>query len=638
MGKNQRHKKDIKAEKAKIKLKQVKTKFLPKGLNVTKTTFKIKPIVIPEQLKQKDFDEVLSRRKLNVKDLLSRIKHYNENIRHSACIELGDMVKIHTEDIQQHLAQICLAVSSLIQDRERKVRKVAIKCIDTILEHIPHMKLLPFFDYFFTNLRCAMTNIDKGIQEDSLLFLDCFIKKDYDLIRNTSNKLLSDFLSLISKFRSDSQLERTLTLNLGSNITSVAWRIQVLSRLHAILRIMVIEDKQIKNSKSDTADGQCNINYGLYKYTFGQLLEAPVSDVLGTSKSDFQKNSFQNFDQQIVSILPLLYETWLEVIPEEKVKKPTAENTILDDEAASLLTSVMNIIHLLSQYIKQVENEEITFAIVFVTPQSKRFFKHLLSGFPYSHSVSKTKKKENNLNNLESSNLKCFQENLQICHLYSILIVNGGHVYLKKYTQVVMLYIIRILNHKQGLKEENVNCLLSFLKECFDHDSANFRNFGMDLHLLLENTIIFYENGRISYKEKNELFWMLSNIEKERLCNSEKYQNWLASLPNILCAPTISDSSVLVLLQISKKHRNRFYDALVDKLPDILDNLDKAEIVVSDSITKEDVKRNIANIFYYIPNRTNLDIIYNYIERSPLSTFKHYFSNVLCLRREFMRS
>lgn len=67
MGKNHRHKKDIKAEKAKTKLKQTKTKFLPKGLNVTNTAFKVKPIVIPEQLKKKDDEEILSKRKLNVK-------------------------------------------------------------------------------------------------------------------------------------------------------------------------------------------------------------------------------------------------------------------------------------------------------------------------------------------------------------------------------------------------------------------------------------------------------------------------------------------------------------------------------------------------------------------------------------------
>lgn len=67
MGKNNRHKKNIKSEKSKVKLKQAKAKLLPKGQNITDTTFKVKKIVIREQLKEHDQSEILSRRKLNVK-------------------------------------------------------------------------------------------------------------------------------------------------------------------------------------------------------------------------------------------------------------------------------------------------------------------------------------------------------------------------------------------------------------------------------------------------------------------------------------------------------------------------------------------------------------------------------------------
>lgn len=69
MGKAQRHKKVLRSEKAKIKLKAKsapKTKFLPKGANVTDVNFKVKPIVIREQLKM-NADESWTRRKLSYK-------------------------------------------------------------------------------------------------------------------------------------------------------------------------------------------------------------------------------------------------------------------------------------------------------------------------------------------------------------------------------------------------------------------------------------------------------------------------------------------------------------------------------------------------------------------------------------------
>lgn len=67
------YKKFKKAEKAKIKLKAEKDKKgakLPKGTNVTKTDFKVRKIVIPEQLKERNLNEALSSKKYNIKVIL----------------------------------------------------------------------------------------------------------------------------------------------------------------------------------------------------------------------------------------------------------------------------------------------------------------------------------------------------------------------------------------------------------------------------------------------------------------------------------------------------------------------------------------------------------------------------------------
>lgn len=69
MAKGQRSKR-LKSEKAKVKLK-AKTKQLPKGLNVTDTSFKAKKILIRGQLQQRDETEILSARKLNINVIMS---------------------------------------------------------------------------------------------------------------------------------------------------------------------------------------------------------------------------------------------------------------------------------------------------------------------------------------------------------------------------------------------------------------------------------------------------------------------------------------------------------------------------------------------------------------------------------------
>ncbi len=67
MGRSGASQRQKKAEKAKVKLKGHATKFLPKGKNVTNTTFKVRKIVLQEQLKTPDGNQPLTKKKLNVK-------------------------------------------------------------------------------------------------------------------------------------------------------------------------------------------------------------------------------------------------------------------------------------------------------------------------------------------------------------------------------------------------------------------------------------------------------------------------------------------------------------------------------------------------------------------------------------------
>jgi len=67
MSKNRKHSKRLKSEKAKVKLKpKTSVNRLSKSLNITDTSFKVKKILIREQLKQRDESEVLSTRKLSI--------------------------------------------------------------------------------------------------------------------------------------------------------------------------------------------------------------------------------------------------------------------------------------------------------------------------------------------------------------------------------------------------------------------------------------------------------------------------------------------------------------------------------------------------------------------------------------------
>lgn len=135
MGRNHRRTKFLKSEKSKVKLKN-KTKFLPKGQNVTDLSFKIKPIVLTEQLKSKE-NQVLSSRKLNLKEILNRMTHHNVNIKCENCQQLKEL--LHGENpefLKQNLASIFKKVCPLILDVESRVRHEAIKVIKEMLKSV----------------------------------------------------------------------------------------------------------------------------------------------------------------------------------------------------------------------------------------------------------------------------------------------------------------------------------------------------------------------------------------------------------------------------------------------------------------------------------------------------------------------
>lgn len=59
----------------------------------------------------------------------------------------------------------------------------------------------------------------------------------------------------------------------------------------------------------------------LYKDTFGAVLDLQGTDIFVGTKLISTDPGSDIINKHIVTLVPLLYETWLEVLPEQKVKK-----------------------------------------------------------------------------------------------------------------------------------------------------------------------------------------------------------------------------------------------------------------------------------------------------------------------------
>lgn len=452
-----KHKKNVRSEKAKIKLKGA---ILPKGGNVTKTDFKVKKIVIRQQLKDINTAEIQSSRHLNVKECLTRLHHHNTSFRTEALRNLKEIITNFTEEVvTKHLGNVIQATAKLSLDIEKDVRRESFKVLSMLLTASPTEYISPFFDILSSYLRCAMTHIQPVIQEDSLLMLDALLEYVPYLVALNSDKIFASFLDMISRLRTDSRPERTLTVNLGSKQTSVKWRSKVLDRLHGMLRAII---KEKLNNKYFNVDEAVNVAENLledafiidkneqhvYKLTkkglneFSSILPMffPLTKTYLTQNCSlpllFNKslnkvttNILEIADEgkkikfYVETLMPLLYESWLEVRPINQDEENKAEASI-SNEAAFTLKIILQITEQLWELIQiwdnEVNNQDLT--KWFMETYSKDFCSHLIVAFPYTQGESKRgKKKKGDTTEKDvemSGGIKCYTQNLTICYLF----------------------------------------------------------------------------------------------------------------------------------------------------------------------------------------------------------------------------
>lgn len=184
-----------------------------------------------------------------MQDLLSKLQHHNSTNRNEGLRYLKEMVTYHPQETSKHLSAIIQGICQLALDIERDVRKECFKALSLVFASQTTDLIAPFFNVITSYLRCAMTHINIQIQEDSLLLLDCLLLYTPSLVAANSDGIFSCFLDMISKLRTESKPERTLTTNLGRKLTGVKWRSKVLDRLLGILKEMV-ENRKFADKQS----------------------------------------------------------------------------------------------------------------------------------------------------------------------------------------------------------------------------------------------------------------------------------------------------------------------------------------------------------------------------------------------------
>jgi pre-rRNA-processing protein IPI1 len=158
--------------------------------------------------------------------------------------------------------------------------------------------------------------------------MDAILNAAPSLVARAAPKLLPAFLDQISIRKNSVAPERALSVNLQSSNTSTRWRIKVLGRLHALL--MASSELTFKTEVTNRPQGLRLVNYDklcipIIPYSWDE--PCVIQGLFSTGAAALVEQELFSDSKQmksyIVVLMPLLFETWVEVGPSAKLQKET---------------------------------------------------------------------------------------------------------------------------------------------------------------------------------------------------------------------------------------------------------------------------------------------------------------------------
>jgi len=352
------------------------------GTNETKTNFNVTKIVVPgqkgEASSQGSAGGPVTNKKLTLKDVLGKISHFSNAVRTDGLEGLKELLTGPSASalVSSNLSPILAALMPVVQDRERKMRKLATACISEVMRHTPASSLAPLHSLLSAHLCCALTHIDPRIQQDALNTLDCLLEQAPSFIKDTAALLLPNCLDQISaKKQAQGSTEKKsssgphVAANLSETMSSLQWRLNVLSRIEKILEIVTPTSLLTVQSRQDPLQFTPGASFSLFTSSPPPL---PLSSLSTTSTSS-------SLQQHLTSVLPLLLETWVEArAEEEKEGRKKSKSSTLTKEVAELLACETGI---LNKLLKLMEDKVLGKA---VDKFGSDLETHFLNALPYS--------------------------------------------------------------------------------------------------------------------------------------------------------------------------------------------------------------------------------------------------------------
>jgi len=542
-------------EKTKTQLKRSKTApgvHLPKGTNVTKTEFKVGKIVIPKQLAaptdaSSAAVEVgpLTKKKLGLRELLSKLGHFSQSVRFDSLEGLRELIVGPQGGslVVEHLALLVGRLAPLTSDREGRVRRAAFAILQAVLSQVEEDKLEPLFPILTAHVSCCLTHIDPAIQQDGLSLIDSLVSAAPTFIASNYIKILPDCLEQISARRSGvgtgcsgaSKPSSTVaavgvSAQLSERMTSLQWRVQVLTRVDNILAAILAANSARWQNKNPfdhhTIPNFRDVDYHDDLHCTLYVTGGNNRQPLHMSLSSLASRSTVDVDPMLSivdRILPLILESWVEATSTDG-KQQNQRKAFVSNDVMTLLALVARILDKIVNYGQLRDDKENKFALV--SQLADRYFTdlhaRLFSRLPFSSAAG-----------------RCNIENILLARVALCLGVGGGKSRIDiQFTKKVldMLTSTTAFSHS----EERL-CLLKTLLTNRTENLLEYESQAVAVQMLVDLSTSL-KTGSAAKIAAVQLLSRLAEEEelqsvaddREVSAPSTNVTNWLKTLPDVL--------------------------------------------------------------------------------------------------------
>lgn len=243
-----------------------------------------------------------------------------------------------------------------------------------------------------------------------------------------------------------------------------------------------------------------------------------------------ERNESQRIIKQTDLLMPLLFETWMEVRP-IKLNKHSIEDDGDDiqitNEAAMTLKTIIDIVDRLVELMKICDIDEGNTDSIdwFRQMYGHQFCGQFLIGFPYSQcdgfKGSKRKSKGNATEQdvYEAGGQKCFQQNFGIAYLFANINSNLTIKYKNEATNILKFIENNLLAAESQPNEVSTN-LIKFLQIVFIENSKKWTQIVPNVTELLAMIVSLDENGKFTKEMRSKMFNFICDVITNRNINS----------------------------------------------------------------------------------------------------------------------